>query len=98
MDTYNGQPAHDLDALRQRRKLTQAKLARAVGVGQQHISTLERGRARPSDGLVRRLAAALGVTHRAVRLAVAASVARAVAAASVARASAAEGGRKGGAA
>jgi transcriptional regulator with XRE-family HTH domain len=45
------------------RRMTQAKLAEAVGVEQGYISRLERGLQEPSADVLRRLAAALKVSR-----------------------------------
>jgi transcriptional regulator with XRE-family HTH domain len=50
-----------LKRARMRRKLTQAKLAKKVGVHVITISRLERGDRQPSMALLHRLALALGV-------------------------------------
>jgi transcriptional regulator with XRE-family HTH domain len=50
-----------LKQARTRRKLTQATLAKRVGVDVMTISRIERGDRRPSMALLQRLARALGV-------------------------------------
>jgi len=50
-----------LKRLRQRRGLTQQQLAAAVGVARVTVARVEIGAARPSLGLLERLARALGV-------------------------------------
>ena len=50
-----------LKRARARRKLTQAMLAKKVGVHKMTISRLERGDRQPSMALLQRLAKALGV-------------------------------------
>ncbi|WP_322796304.1 helix-turn-helix transcriptional regulator [Tepidiforma sp.] len=47
------------------RRLSQLELSAASGVSQRHLSFLETGRARPGREVVLRLAAALGLPHRA---------------------------------
>jgi transcriptional regulator with XRE-family HTH domain len=50
-----------LKKVRQRRKLTQAVLAKRVGVHQVTIARLESGTRRPSMAMLQRLSKALGV-------------------------------------
>jgi transcriptional regulator with XRE-family HTH domain len=54
--------ADRLKQLRKQRDLSQAQLAEAVGVHQNHIGRYERGESKPSADAVRRLADALGVS------------------------------------
>jgi transcriptional regulator with XRE-family HTH domain len=51
-----------LKQLRKQRDLSQAQLAKAVGVHQNHIGRYERGESQPSADALRRLAEALTVT------------------------------------
>jgi uncharacterized protein len=54
------QPAHLIRAVRRRRGLTQAALARAAGTSQPVISAYEAGRRDPTYGTLRRIIAAGG--------------------------------------
>jgi transcriptional regulator with XRE-family HTH domain len=54
--------ADRLKQLRKQRDLSQAQLADAVGVHQNHIGRYERGESQPSADALRRLADALGVS------------------------------------
>lgn len=54
--------ADRLKQLRKQRDLSQAQLAEAVGVHQNHIGRYERGESQPSADALRRLADALGVS------------------------------------
>jgi len=57
MESYGG----ELKAWRTRRRMSQLELALSAGVSARHVSFLETGRARPSRGMVLRLAERLGV-------------------------------------
>src|SRR5690348_12614987 len=56
----------DFIALRRRRRLTQAELARRSGVQQSEISRIERGSANPTAATLRALVDALGAELRLV--------------------------------
>lgn len=56
----------DFIALRRRRRLTQAELARRSGIHQSEISRIERGSANPTVATLRALVSALGAELRLV--------------------------------
>lgn len=51
-----------LKELRERKNLTQAELARKIGVNRSYISRIESGKSKPSLALLERIANELGIS------------------------------------